>query len=115
MKPGDVILTNEPGTFVVKPQIPKPIGARILVIDVEPIDEVTDRAKRAGLYVVTLEMNKPKPTTGKVVAIGNDPLVQECFKLGQTVFFQKHAGTYIIVEGIQYRSLEMNEVISVME
>jgi len=91
-----------------------PIGARILVEDIEPVDDLTERAKRAGLAVVVLEHNKPKPTTALVIALGKDPLVAENVHLGDTVFFHRHSGSFIQLEGRQLRSLELQEVISVL-
>lgn len=93
--------------------IMKPLGARILVRDEVPEDEVTARAKASGLYIATLEENKPKPTTGIVVAIGTDPEVQEHIHEGDRVFFAKHSGSYITIRGEQFRSLDFHEIITV--
>jgi co-chaperonin GroES (HSP10) len=91
-----------------------PIGARILVEDIEAVDDLTERAKRAGLEVVVLEHNKPRPTTARVIALGKDPLVAENIHLDDTVFFHRHSGSFIQIEGRQLRSLELQEVISVL-
>ena len=89
-----------------------PNGARIFVEELEPEVSLVKRAQAAGLHAVVLEENLPKPTSGTVVAIGDDPLVQENYKLGDVVTFSKHAGTYQQVEGKEYRCLEDREVIA---
>jgi co-chaperonin GroES (HSP10) len=89
-------------------------GSRILVEDIAPVDEITERAKRAGLTAVVYNHNVPKPTTGRVVAIGQDPLFKDMgLELGDIVFFSRHAGTLVQNEGKSYRSLESHEIISV--
>ena len=89
-----------------------PLGARILVEPIEPIDEISARAAKSKLYVVTYDHNKPKPTEGIVVAVGTDPLVQEQIQVGDRVIFSRHSGSEIQVEGKTYRQLDLHEVIS---
>jgi chaperonin GroES len=89
------------------------LGARVTV---EPLLEtlsLEERGKKAGLYVVVSGENKPRPTTGRVVAVGTDPLVQELIKVGDKVYFGRLAGTEVIVDGKEYRSLDFNELIQV--
>lgn len=93
-------------------QVMKPIGARVLVKDIPPVDEVTERAKRAGLFAVVKEENKPRATSGTIIAVGTDPMVQEVFQEGDTVFFSKFAGQMIQIEGKEFRSLDFSEIIS---
>lgn len=90
--------------------IGKMVGARLLVKDVEPVDEVTAWANRTKLHAVVYEKNKPSPTEGIVLMVGSDPLVQEEVKVGDHVFFSKFAGHETYEEGVQYRSLEIQEV-----
>jgi co-chaperonin GroES (HSP10) len=89
-----------------------PIGARVFVDPIEPIDEVTARAAAAGLHAVILDENVPKPTEGRVIAIGSDPMIQELIKIGDIVTFSKFAGHEQMVEGRTYRSLELREIIA---
>jgi len=91
-----------------------PLGARCFVEEIEPIDEVTARARAAGLSVVVLEENKPKATEGRVVAVGTDPLIQEYVHVGDVVTFSKYAGVNQIVEGRTYRNLELREITAVI-
>jgi co-chaperonin GroES (HSP10) len=90
-----------------------PIGSRVFVREIAPIDEVTARAQAAGLHVVVLDENLPRPTSGEVTAIGSDPLIQELIQLGDIVFYSKFAGHEMVVEGRVYKSLELREIISV--
>jgi co-chaperonin GroES (HSP10) len=90
-----------------------PIGSRIFVEDLEPVDEVSARARAAGLYVVVAEENKPKPSCGRVVALGSDPLIHELIAVGDLAFYGWYAGMEVQVEGKTYRSLELREIISV--
>lgn len=93
----------------------KPRGARLFVRDIVPIDEVTRKAQDAGLHVIVNEEHKPKPTTGIVMAVGEDPLAQELYKVGMIVMFSKHAGGTFSDDMEQYRSIEIHEVIGVRE
>lgn len=90
--------------------IGKVVGARILVKDVDPVDEVQAWAQRTGLHAVTYDQNRPKPTEGIVLGVGGDPLVQEEVQVGDHVFFSKFAGHNVYEEGEEYRSVEFQEV-----
>jgi co-chaperonin GroES (HSP10) len=92
-----------------------PLGARVLVKDDVPLDDLSARAEKAGLYVATFEHNIPKPTTGIVVAVGSDPEVQRLITVGDRVFFGKHCGIITTLEGEDYRSLEFHELSSVLK
>jgi chaperonin GroES len=91
-----------------------PFGARVFVELIDPVDEVTARAAAARLYVVVMEENLPRPTEGRVVAIGTDPFIQELVQLGDIVTFSKFAGHEQIVEGHTYRVLEDREIIAII-
>jgi co-chaperonin GroES (HSP10) len=67
-----------------------------------------------GLHAVVLDENVPRPTEGRVEAIGDDPFMQERLKIGDTVTFAKHAGIDQLVEGRTYRVLTHNDIISVI-
>lgn len=91
-----------------------PMGDRIFVEELEPEVSVVKRAQAAGLYAVVAPENEPKATTGIVVAIGDDPLIQSRCRLGDIVSFGWSAGVYQQVEGKQYRCLEGREIISLI-
>jgi co-chaperonin GroES (HSP10) len=90
-----------------------PVGARCWVEDIQPVDEVKQWTARTGLVAVQFENDAPRPTTGKVVAVGNDPYLNEVVKVGDIVFFQRFAGTGIVIQGKQLRVLEVHEITSV--
>lgn len=91
------------------------IGPRCLVLPEVPLDEVTARMVAAGLHAVVADKNKPKPTTGIVKGVGNDPLITELVKIGDRVSFAPHAGWKTIIEGVSYLTLEAQEIINVLE
>lgn len=90
-----------------------PFGPRILVKDETPIDDISARAKAAGIHVAVFEENKPKPTTGIIVAIGTDPELHAHLKIGDRVFFSRHSGSHVRVKGEEFRCLEFHEIITV--
>lgn len=92
-----------------------PLGARVLVTDLEPEASLVKRGQAIGLHVVVLEENAPKPTSGKVEAVGSDPLIQELIQVGDVVLFSKHAGLEVQIEGKSYRSLELREIAHVVK
>lgn len=91
----------------------KPIGARIFVQPIIPVDEVSARLKAVGIEPVIADQNKPKPTMGVVLEVGNDPLIAEQFHVGDIVVYSKHAGDVIMEDGVEYRSLGHHEIIGV--
>jgi co-chaperonin GroES (HSP10) len=91
----------------------RPRGARIFVRPIQPVDEVTARAEAAGIIPVVDERHKPRPTTGIVVAIGEDPLAQELYHLGDIVVYGAYAGDVIMEDGQEYRALGLHEIIGV--
>lgn len=90
--------------------IGKVVGSRVLVKDVQAVDEIAARAKAAGLAMVTYEQNVPKPTEGIVLAVGSDPLIQEEVQIGDHIFFSKFAGHNVYEEGQEFRSVELQEI-----
>jgi co-chaperonin GroES (HSP10) len=93
----------------------KPLGARVFVEDIITTLSIEERAKRAGIVAVVNENNRPRATQGRVVAVGNDPLVQEFCKVGDIVFFGPLSGKFIYHKDKQYRSLELHELEAVEE
>lgn len=92
-----------------------PIGSRCLVTDLDPEVSLVKRAEAAGLHLVIGEENVPKPTSGKVEAVGSDPLIQELISVGDIVLFARHAGLEVQIEGKAYRSLELREIAHVIK
>ena len=93
----------------------KPRGARVFIREITPVDEVTARAEAAGIVAVIDDAHKPRPTTGIVLAVGEDPLAQELYKVGDIVMYSPHAGQGFRSDHEDYRSLELHEIIGVQE
>ena len=87
-----------------------PMGARVLVRDIEPVVEEAVRAAAAGIHIVIDKRNLPQPTSGVIVAVGTDPIIQEHYKVGDEVHFSKYAGMAEMIEGKPYRVLEEREI-----
>ena len=98
-------------------------GNRLLVDDIMSELTLEHRAAKAGLEIVIQTNNKPRPTAGIVVGIGDDPWLWEQivvegvkrprYQIGDTVYFAWSAGVGQIIEGHEFRCLEAQEVISV--
>lgn len=88
-----------------------PIGARVFVREIIPVDEVTARADAAGLAIVVSEQNKPRPTMGIVIKVGNDPLMGEMCSPGDVIMYSKNAGSTFLENGQMYRNIELHEIV----
>jgi len=100
----------------------KPLGARLLVDPIVTTLSLEERARRAigpnapnGLEIVVEHDNRPRPTQGKVIALGPDPLLHEQIKEGDIVFFHHYSGHEVTLEGVTYRVLELPEITGVMQ
>lgn len=90
-------------------------GPRILVDLIAPVDSITARAAAANLVAVVDEKNKPRPTSGKIVALGDDPMITQWkLKIGDVIQFRSNAGDRIFIEGKEFRVLETQEVMMKM-
>ena len=87
-----------------------PLGAHCYVIDIPPVVEEEERAKAAGLHIVIDKKNMPRPTSGVVIAVGPDPLIQELVREGDTVYFSKYCLEYIHVDGKAYHILALSDL-----
>lgn len=92
----------------------RPLGARLLVDPITTTLSLEERARLAGLEIVVEQENRPKPTQGRVIALGSDPLLQEEVKVGDIVFFGPYAGHDVVLEGVTFRQLEHQEVTGIM-
>lgn len=93
----------------------KPLGARLLVEPIITTLSLEERARNAGLEIVIEQDNQPRPTQGKVIALGSDPLLREEVKEGDVVFFHHHSGHNVTLAGKEYRQLEFQEVTGVLQ
>jgi chaperonin GroES len=93
----------------------KPLGARLLVEPIITTLSLEERAKNAGIEIVIEEDNRPRPTQGRVIALGSDPLLREEIKEGDVVFYAPYAGNEVTLEGKVFRQLEHQDVTGVMQ
>jgi co-chaperonin GroES (HSP10) len=93
--------------------ISRPLGARVIVLDIVTTLSVEARAEKSGLVAIVAEQERPRPTEGRVVAVGTDPLTQETIHVGDKVSFSYLSGTRVYINDVEYRSLEFNEIIMV--
>lgn len=90
------------------------LGARLLVDEIETTLSLEVRAQRAGLELILEDDVRPRPTQGRVVSVGTDPLLKEEIAVGDVVFFAPTAGNYMTLQGKTFRQLEHLDVTSVM-
>lgn len=91
----------------------KPLGARLLVEPIITTLSLEERAAAAGLEIVIENENKPRPTQGRVIALGSDPLLREEVKEGDIVFFHPYSGSEVTLCGKTYRQLEHVDITGV--
>ena len=92
----------------------KPLGDRV-VLKVQKEEE-------QSIGGIVIESNaKEKPTTGEVIAVGNGRIldngqrVEPEVKVGQSVVFDKYAGSEVKYEGEEYLVIRENDIIAVID
>lgn len=84
---------------------------------VQPLE--SEEKSAGGIYLP--ETAKEKPTQGKVIAVGpgkmlkNGTRQEPAVKVGETVLFSKYAGTDVKIDGVEYKIIQENEVLAVVE
>lgn len=97
-------------------KVSRPLGARVIVKDIETTLSLEARGKKVGIKVITNDNNRPKSTQGKVIALGTDPfLAQNGLKEGCIVTFAPLSGIRVVIEDEEFRSLEFQEIIMITE
>lgn len=92
----------------------KPLGDRVIL-------EVQKEEEQTVGGIVLASNAKEKPQTGKVLAVGtgrvldNGEKVVPSVKEGDTVVFDKYAGTEVIYEGEKYLVVHENDIVAVVE
>ena len=92
----------------------KPLGDRVLV---EPVEE--KEVKKGGIIIP--DTAKEKPTEGLVVALGtgntddNGKKVPFEVKKGDRVLISKYGGTEIKLDGKEFKILNSDDVLAVVE
>ena len=92
----------------------KPLGDRVLV---EPVEE--KEAKKGGIIIP--DTAKEKPTEGLIIALGtgktddNGKKVPFEVKKGDRVLISKYGGTEIKLDGKEYKILNSDDILAVVE
>lgn len=92
----------------------KPLGDRILV---EPVEE--KEVKKGGIIIP--DSAKEKPTEGIVVALGTGKTDDQGEKVpfevkkGDRVLISKYGGTEVKIEGKDYKILNSDDILAVIE
>ena len=92
----------------------KPLGDRVLV---EPVEE--KELKKGGIIIP--DTAKEKPTEGMVVALGtgktddNGKKVPFEVKKGDRVLISKYGGTEIKLDGREFKILNSDDILAVVE
>ena len=92
----------------------KPLGDRVLV---EPVEE--KEVKKGGIIIP--DTAKEKPTEGVIVALGtgktddNGKKVPFEVKKGDRVLISKYGGTEVKLNGKEYKILNSDDILAVVE
>ena len=86
----------------------KPLGDRILV---EPVEE--KEVKKGGIIIP--DTAKEKPMESMVVAVGTGKRIPFDVKKGDRVLVAKYGGTEIKLDGKEYKILNSDDVLAVIE
>ena len=92
----------------------KPLSNRVI------LEIVKEEQKSAGGLVLP-DSAKEKPQMAKVIAVGegrvleNGQKVEVGVKTGDTVFFEKYAGSEVKYEGTDYLVVKESDIIAVVE
>nr|WP_221293882.1 co-chaperone GroES [Melissococcus plutonius] len=91
----------------------KPLGDRVII-------KVAEEEKTVG-GIVLASTAKEKPQTGKVIAVGQGRLLDNGTKVpaevkeGDTVMFEKYAGTEAKYENEEYLIISEKDIIGIVE
>ena len=94
----------------------RPVGDRILV---EAVEEKENKGKKGGIIIP--DTAKEKPMESMVVALGTGKTdddgkkVPFDFKKGDRVLVNKYGGTEIKLDGKEYKILNSDDVLAVIE
>ena len=86
----------------------KPLDDRIL-LEPEQAEETTSSG------IIIPDTAKEKPRIGKVIAVGTDEDLREKIKEGNKVLFTKYGGDEIEMNGKEYKLLQRNDILAVVE
>ena len=92
----------------------KPLGDRVIL-------EVQKEEEQTVGGIVLASNAKEKPQTGKVLAVGtgrvldNGEKVVPSVKEGDTVVFDKYAGTEVKCDGTEYNIVRQSDILAIVE
>lgn len=92
----------------------KPLGDRVVL-------KVQKEEEQSIGRIVIASNAKEKPTTGEVIAVGNGRIldngqrVEPEVKVGQSVVFDKYAGSEVKYESEEYLVIRENDIIAVID
>ncbi len=92
----------------------KPLGDRVLV---EPIEET--ETKKGGIIIP--DSAKEKPQESKIVALGTGKIDDDGKKVpfevkkGDIVLTNKYGGTEIKLDGVEYKILNQDDILAVID
>jgi chaperonin GroES len=101
-------------------KIGKVLGNRVLVKPAMPMTEM-DRVEKAGTLVIpkaVKDANTPMPSTGVIVAIGDIvgfSYYDDILKEGTAVLFSKYSGADFIIDRVEYKILNVDEIMATLE
>jgi chaperonin GroES len=94
----------------------RPVGDRILV---EAVEEKENKSKKAGIIIP--DTAKEKPMESQIVALGtgktddNGKKIPFEVKKGERVLVSKYGGTEIKLDGKEYKILNSDDILAVID
>lgn len=92
----------------------KPLGDRVII-------KVTKEEETTASGIVLAGTAKEKPQTGEVIAVGAGRVLDNGTKaelsvvVGDTVFFEKYAGSEVKYGGIEYLVIKESDIIAIVD
>lgn len=92
----------------------KPLNDRVLVKRLE-----SEEKTAGGLYIP--DTAKEKPSRGEVVAVGPGKVAEDgtrvvlTVKAGDTVLFNKYAGTEVKIDGAEHLVMREDDILAIIE
>lgn len=93
----------------------KPLRDRVAV---KMVEEKEEEKTKSGIVLPDTAKKDEKPQQGEVVAVGNQCCEEDNgpeLEVGETVVFDKFAGTEITIDGEEYMILSIEDVLAVLK
>ena len=88
----------------------RPLGDRVVI---KPL--IAEEKTKTGI-ILPETAEKEKPEQGKIVAIGKGEKISKLgLKIGNTVLFEKYAGTDIKIENVEYKVVDKDSILAILE